>query len=92
MCQLRGGAGAGRVPVIDDGGVVSPVVHCVLHGLEPAVRQPHVVLPRRRPGSVPVLRVPKLVPAVVVLNGVRKSVVTLKAIEIFNSFIWIWTP
>lgn len=78
--KLGGGAGPGDT-FIEHVGVVSPVVHGVLHGLDPAVGQPDVVLPRRGPGPVPVLCVTKLVPAVVVLHGVGKSVVSLEAKE-----------
>ena len=75
----EGGDGSGDLSFIEHVGVVSPVIHCVLHSLDPAVGEPHVVLPRRGARPVPVLRVTKLVPAVVVLHGVGKSVVTLEA-------------
>lgn len=71
-----GGGGGGGV---EHGGVVAARVHGVLHGLQAPVRQPHVVRPRRHAAVlVPVLRVPELVPAVVVLNSVGESVVPLK--------------
>ena len=79
--KLCGGGGSSD-PLIEHVGVVSPVVHGVLHSLDPAVGEPHVVLPRRGARPVPVLRVTKLVPAVVVLHGVGKSVVTLEVKEV----------
>ena len=84
-----GGGGVGAdLPLVEHVGVVAAVVHSVLHGLHPAVGEPHVVLPRSRPGPVPVLRVPELVPAVVVLHGVGKSVVTLEEKKKLSSFFF----
>ena len=63
-------------------GVEAIIIRHIADSLHSAIREPHVILPSCGPGAVPVLCVPELVPAVVVLHGVGESVVTLQAKEV----------